>query len=221
MPAYLFYPLALVFVRLRTLVFLGLLSFLPMTAHADLQQEMDAMFGTMTNATSPTAHLGQRRGVISAGSVVSRNRVISANRVSFVPPSFSAGCGGIDLFGGSFSFINMNPFVNLMRAVDSNAAGYAFQLAINAMCPDCGNVMSDLQKEGAATQPDVLPLLPVGPRSGQRRGECVARQGAERHEDAHHRLFQGRDRRVRGVDQLQQRRTHSQPGMKRQISVSW
>ena len=34
-----------------------------------------------------------------------------------------------------------------MRAVASNAAGYAFQLAINAMCPDCGNVMSDLQKK--------------------------------------------------------------------------
>ena len=147
MPSYLFYPLAMVFLRLRALVFLGLLAFLPLTAHADLQQEMDAMFGTMTNATSPTAHLGQRRGVISAGSVVSRNRVMSANMVSFVPPSFSAGCGGIDLFGGSFSFINMNQFVDLMRAVASNAAGYAFQLAINAMCPDCGNVMSDLQKK--------------------------------------------------------------------------
>ena len=119
----------------------------PTTVHADLQQEMDAMFGTMTNATAPTAHLGQRRGVISAGSVVSRNRVMSANMVSFIPPSFSAGCGGIDLFGGSFSFINMNQFVDLMRAVASNAAGYAFQLAINAMCPDCGNVMSDLQKK--------------------------------------------------------------------------
>ena len=147
MPFHLFYPLAMAFVRLRTLVFLGLLSFLPMAAHADLQQEMDAMFGTMTNATAPTAHLGQRRGVISGGSVVSRNRVMNTNMVSFVPPSFSAGCGGIDLFGGSFSFINMNQFVNLMRAVASNAAGYAFQLAINAMCPDCGNVMSDLQKK--------------------------------------------------------------------------
>ena len=41
----------------------------------------------------------------------------------------------------------MNQFVDLMRAVASNAAGYAFQLAINAMCPDCGNTMSDLQKK--------------------------------------------------------------------------
>ena len=47
MPFHLFYPLAMAFVRLRALVFLGLLSFLPMAAHADLQQEMDAMFGTM------------------------------------------------------------------------------------------------------------------------------------------------------------------------------
>lgn len=54
------------------------------------------MFGTLTNATSPTAHLGQRRGVITGGSLVSRNRIMSTN---------------------------------------------------NAMCPDCGNVMSDLQKK--------------------------------------------------------------------------
>src|SRR5574337_1610945 len=76
-----------------------------------------------------TAHLGQRRGVITGGSMVARNRVMSANMVSFVPPSFSAGCGGIDLFSGSFSFINMNQFVDLMRAVAANAAGYAFQMA--------------------------------------------------------------------------------------------
>jgi conjugative transfer pilus assembly protein TraH len=108
---------------------------------------MDAMFGTLTNATSPTAHLGQRRGVITGGSLVTRNRIMSTNLVSVVPPSFSAGCGGIDLYGGSFSFINLNQFVTLMRSVAANAAGYAFQLAINAMCPDCGNVMSDLQKK--------------------------------------------------------------------------
>lgn len=114
---------------------------------ADLQQEMDAMFGTMTNVTTPTAHLGQRRGVITGGSVFSRNRIMDVNAVSLIPPSFSAGCGGIDLFGGSFSFINLNQFVDLLRAVAANAGGYAFQLAINAMCPDCGNIMTDLQKK--------------------------------------------------------------------------
>ena len=135
--------------RRRPIHWVALLASLSWTAQvsADLQQEMDAMFGTMTNATAPTAHLGQRRGVITGGSVVSRNRIMSTNLVSFVPPSFSAGCGGIDLYGGSFSFINLNQFVTLMRSVAANAAGYAFQLAINAMCPDCGNIMSDLQKK--------------------------------------------------------------------------
>ena len=58
-------------------------------------------------------------------------------------------------------------------------------------------------KEGAATQPDVLQLLPVGPRLGQRRRQCVARQSSQRHEDVHHLVFQGRDRRVRCFDQFQ------------------
>ena len=104
-------------------------------AYADLQQEMDGMFGTMTNVTAPTAHLGQRRGVITGGSLVARNGITNTNLVSFVPPSFSAGCGGIDLFAGSFSFINFNQFVQLLRNVAGNASGYAFQLAVGAMCP--------------------------------------------------------------------------------------
>ena len=115
--------------------------------HAGLQQEMDSMFGSMTNLTNPTANIGQRRGVLSGGSVVMRNRIMNTNPIAMVPPSFGAGCGGIDLYGGSFSFVNQNQFMTLMRSIASNAGGYAFQLAINAMCPDCGNVMTDLQKK--------------------------------------------------------------------------
>lgn len=115
--------------------------------HAGLQQEMDSMFGSMTNVTNPTANIGQRRGVLSGGSVVTRNRIMNTNPIAMVPPSFGAGCGGIDLYGGSFSFVNQNQFMTLMRSIASNAGGYAFQLAINAMCPDCGNVMTDLQKK--------------------------------------------------------------------------
>ena len=115
--------------------------------YADLQQEMDGMFGTMTNVTAPTAHMGQRRGVITGGSLVARTGITNTNLVSFVPPSFSAGCGGIDLFAGSFSFINFNQFVQLLRNVAGNASGYAFQLAVGAMCPWCASVMTDLQKK--------------------------------------------------------------------------
>lgn len=119
----------------------------PLPAYADLQREMDGMFGTLTNFSAPTAHLGQRRGVITGGSLVARNGITNTNLVSFIPPSFSAGCGGIDLFAGSFSFINFNQFVQLLRNIAANAAGYAFELAIGAMCPWCASVMTDLQKK--------------------------------------------------------------------------
>ncbi|MCQ8183505.1 conjugal transfer protein TraH [Methylomonas sp. SURF-1] len=132
--------------RITRIIVLAWMLVLPASGFADLQQEMDAMFGTMTNVTTPTAHLGQRRGVITGGSVVSRNKIVETNLVSFQPPSFSAGCGGIDLFGGSFSFINKDQFITLMRSVAANATGYAFQLAIDAMCNQCGVLMSGLQK---------------------------------------------------------------------------
>ncbi|MBK1719714.1 conjugal transfer protein TraH [Thiocystis violacea] len=119
------------------------------TVHADLDDEMEAMFGTLVNVTAPTAHLGQRRGVLSAGSVVSRNRIVDAHPVSFVPPSFEAGCGGIDLFGGSFSFINVEQFTNLLRSIASNAAGYAFQLALTTMAPSAAEIIEQLQKKVA------------------------------------------------------------------------
>lgn len=132
-------------IRMSTLSIMVMMSIQP--CQAGLQQEMDSMFGAMTNVTNPTANIGQRRGVLSGGSVVTRNRIMNTNPIAMVPPSFGAGCGGIDLYGGSFSFVNQNQFMTLMRSIASNAGGYAFQLAINAMCPDCGNVMTDLQKK--------------------------------------------------------------------------
>jgi len=64
-----------------------------------------------------------------------------------VPPSFNAGCGGIDLFAGSFSFISLDQFVNLLRAIAANAPGYAFEIALGAMCRDCLETMEALQKK--------------------------------------------------------------------------
>lgn len=116
-------------------------------AFAGLDQDLDRMFDSMSNVTHPTAQMGQRRGVLSGGSVVIRNRVMRPNPVTFTPPGFSGGCGGIDFYGGSFSFINQSAFTGLLRSIAANAGGYAFQLGINAMCPDCGSLMSDLQKK--------------------------------------------------------------------------
>ena len=116
-------------------------------ARADLAAELDTMFNSLVNVTDPTAHLGQRRGVLSGGSVVARNRLMNTNLVNVVPPSFEAGCGGIDLFAGSFSFISRDQLTQLFRSIASNAGTYAFKLALDSMCQNCGQVMDSLQKK--------------------------------------------------------------------------
>ena len=50
------------------------------------------------------------------------------------------------MFLGSFSFINATQFVNLLQSIASNAAGYAFKIALATMCPTCDEAMTSLQK---------------------------------------------------------------------------
>ena len=113
-------------------------------ARADLQEQMDDMFGSMLNFNNPTAYQGQRRGVLSGGSLYLRNRIMNPNLITLTPPSWKGGCGGIDLYAGSFSFISADEFMQLLRAVAANAPGYAFELAMNAMCPTCQQEMARL-----------------------------------------------------------------------------
>ncbi|WP_425441780.1 conjugal transfer protein TraH [Thorsellia anophelis] len=114
---------------------------------ANVEHQMERLFGTMTNITAPGVFETQRRGVITGGSVVSRHKLMDTNLVSFVPPSAQAGCGGIDMFAGSLSYINADQFVQLLRSVASNAKGYAFQLALSAMCEKCSQHIETLQKK--------------------------------------------------------------------------
>ncbi|WP_026199166.1 conjugal transfer protein TraH [Lamprocystis purpurea] len=112
-----------------------------------IRYQSEQLFNTMVNVTSPTAHLGQRRGVLDGGTLQARNRIASEALWHITPPSFEAGCGGIDMYAGSFSFISAEQFQNLLRSIASNATGYAFQLAMGAMCPSCLEQLTDLQKK--------------------------------------------------------------------------
>ena len=71
--------------------------------------------------------------MISGGAFHARTRINETNLTGFVPPEFSAGCGGIDLYGGSFSFINSEQFNKLIRDIAGNASGYLLGLALSAM----------------------------------------------------------------------------------------
>jgi len=114
-------------------------------AQTGIQRQLNKKFSAMGNFSAPGAYDAQTRGVLSGGQATVKNRIYSENMVSFSPPSWKAGCGGIDLFGGSFSFISGEQLVQLMRSVASNAAGYAFQLALDNVCPDCSKWISEFQ----------------------------------------------------------------------------
>jgi len=116
-------------------------------ARADLSSEMTNMFNTMAIATPPSVFSTAMRGVISGGGLAVSNRITNTNIVSITPPSFSAGCGGIDLYAGSFSFINGAQFEAMLRGIASNATGYAFEVAMNAMCPTCMSTIETLARK--------------------------------------------------------------------------
>ena len=60
-------------------------------------------------------------------------------------PSYRAGCGGIDAFAGAFSFIDSDQMIAFARAVAQNAAGFAFELALETISPVIAETMSKLR----------------------------------------------------------------------------
>ena len=125
----------------------GGLMLIPLAAEADINSEMTTMFNSMESSTPPNAYATALRGGVSGGDIEVKNRIMNQQLVSIVPPSISAGCGGIDLFAGSFDYINAAAFTSFLRSIASNAAGYAFELALNGMCPTCASTIETLQKK--------------------------------------------------------------------------
>ena len=107
---------------------------------------MDDM-GAAANVTGPTAFEGQSAGYYSLGNVWTRFPQKTTNIANLQLPRARAGCGGIDIFAGSFSFINASEMVALMKAVANNAVGFAFSLAIDTVCPECNKIMQEFSQK--------------------------------------------------------------------------
>lgn len=117
----------------------------PVISPGESMQSFFNAMGATSNATGPGAYSAQTRNIITGGSLFVRAPVKNYQLMNFQPPSIRAGCGGIDLFAGSFSFINKDQFVAMVRNIASNAAGHAFQLAIDAMSPMIGADLKHFQ----------------------------------------------------------------------------
>ncbi|CAM3345815.1 conjugal transfer protein TraH [Paracidovorax anthurii] len=112
-------------------------------SRADLNSEVNDMFnnlGAIGNYTAPGAFRGQTYNTYTGGSLMMRspNKVYQLAAIQF--PSAKAGCGGIDVFGGSFSHISAQEFKNLLRNITAALPGIAFQLALEAVSPLLGGL---------------------------------------------------------------------------------
>ena len=108
---------------------------------------MQSFVQGMFSATSAPTLANTGNGyTLSGGYSEIRTPLSGVNILSFSPPDISAGCGGINLYMGSFHFINGQEFLALLRTIGQQALGYAFQLAIDAMCHQCGALLASIQK---------------------------------------------------------------------------
>ena len=118
----------------------------PSPSNADVLSEMQSFWqGTVSNVTGPTAFDGQASGHWTLGNLYMRAPVRSEQIATVNLPSFRAGCGGIDAFAGAFSFIDSDQLVAFARSVAQNAAGFAFELALETISPVIAETMSKLR----------------------------------------------------------------------------
>lgn len=108
----------------------------------------DAFNSLLSNAnvTGPGYYTSATRGVFVGGSTNLYVPNDTVQLISISPPTESAGCGGISLYFGGFSFINGPQLQQLVTEVMQNALGYALQLGIRVLCPMCSDILGELQK---------------------------------------------------------------------------
>lgn len=102
--------------------------------------------GGTTNLTPGGVYQGQSSTVIAGGGLTARIPNRTFNPITFSPPSFSAGCGGIDLYLGAFGFPSGAEMTAFMRNVGQAAGGIAFSIALKALSPELDSTINDFSK---------------------------------------------------------------------------
>lgn len=115
------------------------------SSSAFAENPMKTVFGDMmSNSTSATTFNTAKRFGATGGGFSARIPRVTPNIISVVPPKLNVGCGGIDFFTGSFSIINKDQMVQVMRGIANGAATYAFSVGMQAVCATCMSTLESL-----------------------------------------------------------------------------
>ncbi len=117
---------------------------LPMSGQARiLDTDLSKLF--MSNTTGAGSFTNQQRTGVLGGNISLRTPIKSVNIISFDPPRFNAGCGGIDLSMGSFSFISGDQLTAVFRQIGANAAPLLFKAVIKGVSPQLDALITEFQ----------------------------------------------------------------------------
>ena len=96
--------------------------------------------------TSPGYFEGQKRGYYYGGSFSARWANTSTDYlVSIQAPKLKLGCGGIDIFGGGFSYLNTDYLVQKLQNMIQAAPAIAFDIALQTLAEQIATSMKDFE----------------------------------------------------------------------------
>ena len=95
--------------------------------------------------SSPGYFEGQKRGYFNAGSFSARWQQSNDYLFTAMPPKVKAGCGGIDVFLGGFSYLNFEYLVTKLQRIMQAAPAAAFDIALNVLCEPCSKTIKSLE----------------------------------------------------------------------------
>jgi conjugative transfer pilus assembly protein TraH len=114
-------------------VLIFMLASLP--ANADWVSDFYSSAGAGMNITHGQAVHSRNMSGYSGGSISWRVPQKNLQLFAVTPPSFKAGCNGIDFFTGAFSFPNAEQFVQALRNFGQAALGSLFMSALKWISP--------------------------------------------------------------------------------------
>ena len=101
--------------------------------------------GVYSNINRPKIWEDQLRGYATGGSIYARSPTSDLQLLSLDPPSFDAGCGGININFGGFGYIKGKQLEEMIKNIGSNALSYGVMLTIKSISPQIADLLENLE----------------------------------------------------------------------------
>jgi conjugative transfer pilus assembly protein TraH len=97
------------------------------------------------SASGPSYVQGNQRSYYSGGGFSARWPSTSDPLLTISTPRMKMGCGGIDLFMGGMSFMNVNYLVQKLQSIMTAAPAAAFDIALKTLAPQVAATLKELE----------------------------------------------------------------------------